>query len=237
MGAQSRCCKKHNGKKDPKMSSFTSRLVYLCFFLLTFPCQAAAFQPVSSEPRYIEPERFRQESPYNNEAEELLQTVRKLAEELFLNLEDPDPQVGELSDGILVCTFVDINKLTRTSSFGRYVAGQLMNEFQRLSYPVIDMRKSVSVMVQEKRGEFGLSRDPEEIKASQSAGAMLTGTYFVGDREIIVHALILDNKSATMLAGATMVFPRNALGNMMLQDSASARTSPAEVVYMKRLEL
>ncbi len=216
------------------MPSLKKMLLVFAVTLFIFPGNGIAFQ---TPPSYLEPERFHQQSLSNNQAEILKGTVQSLAEELYVNLEDPDPLGGELSDGLLVCTFVDINKLNRTSTFGRYVAGQLMNEFQRFAYMVTDMRKSVSVMVQEKRGEFGLSRDPDEIRSSHQAGAMLTGTYMVGENEIIVTAQILDNKSATLLSGATVIFPRTRMVDMMLKDSASARKRPSEVVYMKQLEL
>ena len=174
------------------------KLLLQCFVvsLFLFPGHCLAFQSAEkiNLPAYLEPERYRQKDSPKTEAHDLIERVRMLAEELYENLEDSDPLMGGLSDGLLVCTFVEINKLYRTSSFGRYVAGQLLNEFQRYDYPVIDMRKSTSVMVQEKRGEYGLSRDPDEIAPSQTAGAMLTGTYLVGENEIIVNARILDNK-------------------------------------------
>lgn len=214
-------------------------VLVLFLFLFLGPASGTAFQAYEKDtpPTYLEPERFRGKEITGGEAHALRQRIRDMAEELFANLEDPDPQVGDIADGLLVSTFVDINKLYRTSSFGRYLAGQLMNEFQRYAYPVKDMRKSTNVMVEEKRGEFGLSRDVDEISASHEAGAMLTGTYFVGESEIIVNARILDNESSTLLSSATVIFPRNNLGNLMLQDTASARKQQADtVIYMKKLE-
>ena len=214
-------------------------VVLLFLFLFGPSGSALAFQVYEKEtfPPYLEPEKQRVKEVQGGEAHALLLQVRNMAEELFANLEDPDPLGGDLADGLLVSTFVDINKLYRTSSFGRYLAGQLMNEFQRSAYSVKDMRKSTSVMVQEKRGEFGLSRDVDEVAANHSAGAMLTGTYLVGENEIIVNARILENESSTLLSSATVIFPRNTLGNLMLQDTASARKQQADaVVYMKKLE-
>lgn len=172
-----------------------------------------------------------------NEAKALQQQVRKMANELFGNLEDPDPVNGVLADGLFVCTFVDLKKLYRTSSFGRYLAEQLMSEFQRSEYTVIEMRKSLSVMVQEKRGEYGMSRDPSEISSSVSAGAMLTGTYMPTEEGIIVNAKIIDNRKATLLSSATIVFPRNKLSGKLVSDASSAKKQLPEPVYMKRLEL
>lgn len=212
-------------------------MLFVIFFLVTQPFLAHAFQSSQKFPVYLEPELSRQSPDLKKHGQGLKEAVHLLADELFQNLEEPDPQVGSLADGLLVATFVEQNKLNRTSSFGRYLASQLMGEFQRYSYSVVDMRKRVSVMVQEKRGEFGLSRDPDEIPSSQTASAMLTGTYLVGENEIIVNAQILDNKTAVMLSSATVIFPLNSLGNLMLKDSASARKRQAEVIYMKRLEM
>jgi len=220
------------------MAVMKSILLVLMLFFLGPGNGVVAYAYEQTIPPYLEPERGRVTEVVTGEAHDLKQRIFEMAEELFANLADPDPQLGDLADGLLVSTFVDINKLYRTSSFGRYLAGQLMNEFQQYAYHVKEMRKSTSVMVQEKRGEFGLSRDPDEIAVSQAAGAMLTGTYLVGESEIIVNARILDNKSGTLLSSATVIFPRNRLGDLMLKDTASAKRKPADnVVYMKKLEL
>lgn len=163
--------------------------------------------------------------------------ITGMAEELFRNLEDPDPEVGELADGVLVCTFVDLKKLYRTSSFGRYLAEQMMTEMQHRRYTVIELRKSNSIMVQEKKGEYGLSREPEEIRSEVAAGAMLTGTYTPAQDHVIVNAKIVDNRTAALLSSATVIFPRNSLVNQLLKDSSSAIRTQPEPIYMKRLEL
>jgi TolB-like protein len=181
--------------------------------------------------------RFQEPAEYSGDGCNLVTQIRVLAGELFANLEDPDPHIGDLGDGMLVTTFVDINKLYRTSSFGRYLAEQIMNEFQSHAYKVIDMRKSLSVMVQEKRGEFGLSRDPDAIGASASAGAMLTGTYLVGKDDIIVNARILDNKSSILLSSSTVIFERNPFTEKMLQDAATVKAKSADVTYLKKLDM
>jgi len=224
------------------MTYLPSLLLLTFFSLFAFHGQAQAFQ-VNNEagmaPTYLEPERFRAAPDAGkSEANELMLKIQAMADDLVVLLADPDPVNGTLADGVVVCTFVDINNLHRTSSFGRYVAGQLMNELQRYAFEVIDMRKSLSVVVQEKRGEFGLSRNPDEIPSAHEARAMLTGTYLVGDKEIIVNASIVDNRGGELLSGTTVIFPRNALGNWMLQDTAAAvQKHSAGVIYMKELEM
>ncbi len=178
---------------------------------------------------------FHLDQQYNQDSD-LTMLVSEMATRLFANLADSDPRTGDLGDGLIVCTFVDINKLSRTSSFGRYLAGQLMTEFQQRKFSVIDIQKNLSVIVKPRLGEYGLSRNSAEIADEISAGAMLTGTYLEGHNNIIVNARILDNKTAALLSSATMLFPRNELTRQLLADSATARTKSQEFVYLKQLE-
>ena len=210
--------------------SFLPKIAILA--LLVLPTQAVAFWP------------FGQDKPQTqtpvltvNEAAALRTEIQGLANELFRNLADADPENGDLGKGVLVCTFVELKKLNRTSSLGRYVAEQLMNEMQRHHYEVVEIRKSQAVMMQEKRGEFGLSRNPGEVSQNVAAGAMLTGTYTSSKDSIVINARIIDNRSAKLLSSATAIIPRNQLAEQLLADTASVREAKPEPLYLKKLEL
>ena len=190
-------------------------------------------QAVEEKPKAL----INSQTEYQSQAEELHDIIGTMALELFANLEDPDPQVGVLADGIAMGTFVELKKLTRTSSFGRYLAEQLMAEFQQHGYNVIEARKSNSMLVQERRGEYGLSRNLDEIRRSIAARTMVTGTYTLAGDKIMVNAKVLDNKDATLLSSATTLFPKTGLADLLLADSASASPKKNVVTYMKRLEL
>lgn len=172
------------------------------------------------------------------EAEVFRAAIQQMATTLFANIGDPDPTAGYLADGVAVSSFVDLKKLTRTSSFGRYLAEQLMTEFQQQGYRVIEIRKSTSILIQEKRGEYALSRDTTEINPNVAARAMIAGTYTLAGDHILVNAKVLDNKNAVLLSSATMVFPRTKLTDLLLADSVSA-SSPKkhEVTALKQLEM
>ncbi|MFA6464437.1 MAG: FlgO family outer membrane protein [Desulfurivibrionaceae bacterium] len=210
--------------------------------LLVFPLQAWAFWPFSQEAdqkpkeEAVAPPVAQPVLPVS-EAAALRTEIQGLAKELFDNLADADPENGDLGRGVLVCTFVELKKLTRTSSLGRYVAEQLMNEMQQHHYEVVEIRKSQTVMLQEKRGEFGLSRNPAEISQSVAAGAMLTGTYTISKDSIVINARIVDNRSAKLLSSATAIIPRNQLAEQLLADTASVRMEKPEPLYLKKLEL
>ena len=180
---------------------------------------------------------YKPKDKYLHQARELDRDIQKMARQLFANLEEPDPQVGELADGIVMGSFVDLKKLTRTTSFGRYLAEQLMTEFQHRGYRVVELRKSTSIIIQEKRGEYGLSRDVTQINQGVPARTMVTGTYTIAGDMIMVNAKVLDNKDANLLSSATLFFPKNALTDVMLSDAVSASPPNNGVTYMKKLEL
>lgn len=209
--------------------------------LLCVPVQACAFWPFSQEApvkKQVEVSVPAVPPPITmNEAIALREDIQGLAGELFSNLADADPENGDLGQGVVICTFVELKKLSRTSSLGRYVAEQLMNEMQRRRYEVVEIRKSREVLLQEKRGEFGLSRNPDEVGRTVAAGAMLTGTYTPSKDNIVINARIIDNRSARLLSSATVIIPRNQLAEQLLADTASVREAKPEPLYLKKLEL
>ncbi len=172
-----------------------------------------------------------------NQAKSLEHDIHKMAKILFANLKEPDPEIGDLGDGITMSSFVELKKLSRTSSLGRYLAEQLMTEFQHHGYKVIELRKSTSVSIQEKRGEYGLSRNISQINQQVEARTMVTGTYTIAGDKIMVNARVLDNKDASLLSSATILLSKNTLTDLLLSDAASASPRKNEVTYMKRLEL
>ena len=214
----------------------SSLLKIIILALLVFPVQALAFWPFSPNKPRPQAETVAV-APTVSEAAALHREIEGLADELFRNLGDADAENSDLGKSILVCTFVELKKLTRTSSLGRYVAEQLMNEMQQRHYEVVEIRKSQAVLLQEKRGEFGLSRNPAEVSQSVAAGAMLTGTYTPSKDSIIINARIIDNRSAKLLSSATAIIPRNQLAEQLLADTASVREAKPEPLYLKKLEL
>jgi len=164
--------------------------------------------------------------------------IHTMAADLFAHVGDPHPETGDLSDGIAFASFVELKNLTYTSSFGRYLAEQLMSEFQQKGYQVIEIRKSTSLTIQEKRGEYGLSRDIAEISPSLAARVLVTGTYTLTGDQILVNARAIDNKNAMLLSSATMSFPRNQVTDLLLADRIKAmpRQRGVASTMVKRLE-
>ena len=211
------------GKGLMKIPSYLTGFSLILLSILLVAC--AGRQPVAQAP------------PAHQEATGLVLSIEAMTHELLSSLEDADPFSGDLADGLVVATFVESNKLTRTSSFGRYLSEQLMNEFQRHAYKVIEIRKSEAIHIQERRGEFGLARQENTVPSEIAVGAMLSGTYMIGQDDILVTARIIDNRSATLLASSTVIFPKNMLTTLMLSDTASARLHTPKALYLKEMDL
>lgn len=203
--------------------------------LVTESKSASGFWPLSNQPEKQEPGVEPRAVP-GGPVEGLEEKISELATGLTVNLAAADSARSLLDGGLIVCTFVELGNLSRSSSFGRYLADRLMNSFQQAEYRVVETRKTRELLIQEGRGEHGLSRDPARLFGEVAAGASLTGTYTETPEYVLVNARIVDNRDATVLSSATTIFPRSGLVETLLADRSSIKAKDRrQVVYMKRL--
>jgi len=121
---------------------------------------------------------------------------------------------------VMVSTFVNLNNLYATSSLGRYLAEQMIGELQLAGVEVVEVRKSPGILVSRNHGEYGLSRDMDELAFVQPVQAMVVGTYSVTDGEIFVNARLLRNEDNVVISSAAMVLPVDNLTARLLADEA-----------------
>lgn len=128
----------------------------------------------------------------------------------------------ELADEyvLTVSTFVNLNNLYATSSLGRYLGEQLIGELQKQGLAVIDVRKTPGIMISQRQGEFGLSRDMDELSFIHQAQAMLVGTYSVTESELLINTRILRNQDGMVLSTANLVLPMDSLVERLLADES-----------------
>ena len=133
---------------------------------------------------------------------------------------------------VAVSTFVSLDNLYATSSFGRYLGEQLLSTLQQAGLEVIEVRKTPGMMVSPHHGEYALSRSMDEIGLVQQAQAVVVGTYSVAGQEILVNARLLRNVDNRVLSSATLVLPIDAMtANLLANESmpASTRTSQVKI--------
>ena len=150
-------------------------------------------------------------------AEEIRARTRELVRQLLQNA------TGGLADEyvLTVNTFVNLNNLYQTSSLGRYLGEQVIGELHAAGVGVIDVRKSNSLMVRERFGEYGLSRDMDELGKVHTSQAMVVGTYSYADGKILLNARVLRNADGMVVSHASLAFALDSLTGQMLRDEAA----------------
>lgn len=164
-------------------------------------------------------------------AEEFDQFVHDLSSQLMNNISGE----GDVQGPIAVTTFVDLNYLYRTSPFGRYLAEALMGELQRAGLMVTEIRKTESILIKERFGEYSLSRNIKEISKHSTAKFLLVGTYVVRGKNIFVNARIISNKDNLVISSAKSYLARNPFLDRMLWPSAAPDTSAPVTIPIKGL--
>lgn len=111
---------------------------------------------------------------------------------------------------ILVASFVDINDLNSTSPFGRVVSQQLATPFVQAGFTLKELllRKHF-IIVKEKKGEFMLSRNFNDIIKDHNAQAVLVGTYAQAGDIIYLNSKLVDAVNGKILAAYDYSIPNN----------------------------
>ena len=79
---------------------------------------------------------------------------------------------------IIVASFVNVNNLSESSSFGRMIAEHVGSRLSQRGYKIVELKlRQSSIFMQEGKGEFMLRRDVKEISRMHNAAAVVVGTY------------------------------------------------------------
>lgn len=108
---------------------------------------------------------------------------------------------------LLVASFVDINQLEKSSSFGRIVSQQMASAITSKGYTVKEMLLRNNVYIRHAQGEFLLSRQLRNISNQHNAQAVVVGTYAIGSNNVYATAKIISTESNTIIASHDFVLP------------------------------
>lgn len=163
----------------------------------------------------LEGEKFQKQNPGHVDARELKLKIRELAEQLIAGIRD-DSLKGAVA---LPVSFVNLDDMNQSSSFGRYVAEQLFYEFNQRGFPVREYRIPGNISLREKEGEFYLSRALGEMGVATSGTVIVAGTYYYDPQAVFVNARLLRPSDGRVLRTANMVLQNNSLTRRMLSSS------------------
>ncbi len=102
---------------------------------------------------------------------------------------------------ILSTSFVNLDDLKETSAFGRLMGVGVASRFSQHGYRVIELRLGKgSVIVQEKNGEFVLSRETARLEGSHDAQAIVVGTYSLDENWAFISVRIVGIRDNSVIS-------------------------------------
>jgi TolB-like protein len=120
-----------------------------------------------------------------------------IANQLEINLKAPISP----DDTVIVASFVDVNNLNASSTFGRIMAEQVGSRLAQKGYKVIEMKlRQNSIFVEEGKGEFLLSRDLKNISLNHNAAAVVVGTYACSRDKIYISTRFVNPSNSVILS-------------------------------------
>ncbi len=111
---------------------------------------------------------------------------------------------GNVSGPIAIASFVDVDRLYGSSTFGRLLTEQLISELSMRGYNVIELRQSSALQVAMGEGEFALSRELELMQQEQDIAGIVVGTYAVSPIRVYVNARIVDPSTALVISAGSV---------------------------------
>lgn len=123
-----------------------------------------------------------------------------------------------------VSTFVNVDDLYSTSTFGRMYSEQIMSELAMRGYDIVELRHSDALQFLSTTGEFALSRDVAAIRRQRDLGGVVVGTYAVSPERVYVNARLLDPSNSVVLAAGSVEMSKSDEIARMLRGGAFAAT-------------
>lgn len=124
---------------------------------------------------------------------DLVKTSYQAADALVKNA--PQLQLYQ-SRPILVASFVDIDDVQRSSTFGRMIAEQVGSRLAQHGYKVIEVKVRTDTIFTKgnaysSEGEYLLSRELQDISRHHDAYALVAGTYGAGKEVVYVTTKLI----------------------------------------------
>lgn len=142
------------------------------------------------------------EAPSNILWGDLISSSYQIADSLLSNLK----QQISTNDPIIVATFVNINNLQESSTFGRMVAEHISSRFSQRGYRISELRlRTNSIFMEEGKGEMLLSRDLKSVSQKHNASAVIVGTYGRAGYGFYVSARIVDPSDSVIISSCDYV--------------------------------
>lgn len=92
---------------------------------------------------------------------------------------------------ILVVTFVNIDDLTKTTTFGRMQAEIIATQLSQYGLDTVEVKLMSNIYIKEQTGEFYLSRDIRKLSHKYQADLILAGSYAEALDKLYISAKLI----------------------------------------------
>ena len=129
-------------------------------------------------------------------------TISSLATQIMTN------KKLDTTKPVLITSFVRLDQFKTTSEFGRVVGESLIDELSNRGFNIIEFRGQMAVSINDK-GEYFLSRKPNEIKNEVPSTYIVVGTYSRQNGKVILNARVIDNITGKVISSARSTYVHN----------------------------
>ncbi len=108
---------------------------------------------------------------------------------------------------IILTTFVDLDNLEETTTFGRMLSESMFNELHINKFNVTDFRGQDAIAVT-KDGEFHITREIEKLKDTiETIEYILVGTYVkFENKSFLINSRIIDSVSGNIISSSRVIY-------------------------------
>jgi TolB-like protein len=144
----------------------------------------------------------------NSAAPEPKPDLSALAHQAAERIVAGNPDITRYSP-MIAATFVDIDNLSQSSTFGRISSEIMASALARQGIQVREVKMRDSMFIEESVGELILSRQVQRLSAQHDARSILMGTYAQGQDYVYVSARVVRSGDAMVLGTADFRLPLN----------------------------
>jgi len=108
---------------------------------------------------------------------------------------------------MIAATFVDIDNLRTSSTFGRISSELFASALSRAGIRTREVKMRESLFIEQRLGELILSREVKRLRDAFDANSILMGTYAEGDGRVLLSVRVVRTRDAVVLATADLDLP------------------------------
>ena len=117
------------------------------------------------------------------------------------------PGILLIDSPILVASFVNLDNLNESSTFGRMVSEQISSRLKQNGYTTIELKLRTNVFIKDGSGEFLLSRELSVIGTKHRAQAVVVGSYAAASKKVYITVRIVNVADSKVLASYDYSMP------------------------------